>query len=152
MERTPEARQPSATDALLTRKQVADRLGISVSAVRRMEGKTLHPVRDDRGRLRFAPTELPRGPVTKRAPRRTASASPGEQAARVFEAFRAGHSLRHIVTRLRVEPRKVRELYAEWQLDLMGGERRREEEVQRRADAREQREQFAWMRALDPRG
>jgi hypothetical protein len=53
-----------------------------------------------------------------------------------------------MVTRLRVDPVKVRELYAEWQLDLATSEQQRREEMQLVAAAREQREQLAWARAL----
>jgi hypothetical protein len=72
----------------------------------------------------------------------------GELAARVFRAFVEGRGLRYIVTRLRVDPVEVRELYAEWQLDLATGEQQRREEMQLMAAAREQREQLAWARAL----
>jgi hypothetical protein len=135
-----------STDRQLTRSEVAIRLGISVSAVRRMEGKTLHPFRDDRGILRFAVSELPEARKatsstrTSAAPRVT-QPDAGEIAARVFEALAAGYSLRQIVTSLRVEPARVRKLFAEWHVDLVAGERARRETERTRADAREER---AW--------
>jgi len=43
---------------MLTRGQVAKRLGKSVATVRRLEGQALHPRRDARGVLRFDPDEV----------------------------------------------------------------------------------------------
>ena len=45
---------------MLTRGQVAKRIGRSIATVRRMEGHQLHPVRDDRGVLQFRPEEVER--------------------------------------------------------------------------------------------
>ena len=46
--------------AMLTRGQVAKRLGKSIATVRRMEGNELHPARDERGVLRFSAEEVER--------------------------------------------------------------------------------------------
>lgn len=43
---------------MLTRTQVARRLGRSLATVRRAEGKTLHPTVDGRGTHRFDPVEV----------------------------------------------------------------------------------------------
>lgn len=43
---------------MLTRSQVARRLGRSLATVRRLEGKELHPERDARGVHRFDPLEV----------------------------------------------------------------------------------------------
>lgn len=43
---------------MLTRGQVAKRLGKSVATVRRLEGRELHPRRDAKGVLRFDPDEV----------------------------------------------------------------------------------------------
>jgi hypothetical protein len=43
---------------MLTRGQVAKRLGKSVATVRRLEGRELHPRRDTKGVLRFDPEEV----------------------------------------------------------------------------------------------
>jgi hypothetical protein len=43
---------------MLTRGQVARRLGKSIATVRRMEGNELHPARDERGVLRFTAEEV----------------------------------------------------------------------------------------------
>jgi hypothetical protein len=45
---------------MLTRSQVAKRLGKSIATVRRMEGTVLHPRRDAGGVLRFDPVEVDR--------------------------------------------------------------------------------------------
>lgn len=45
---------------LVTRKQVAQRLGKSLATVRRMEGVLLHPTQDARGVNQFDPTEVER--------------------------------------------------------------------------------------------
>lgn len=45
---------------MLTRSQVARRLGKSIATVRRMEGVALHPQRDARGVQRFDPHEVER--------------------------------------------------------------------------------------------
>jgi hypothetical protein len=119
-----------------------------------MEGRTLHPQRDERGIMRFAESELPERKVrparatldraTRDEPK---SNRQGEVAARVFEAFASGMGLRHIVMKLRVEPAKVRQLFAEWHLDLIAGERQRRADVCARASLREQRAHTAWLRA-----
>src|SRR5437762_382841 len=46
--------------SMMTRGQVARRLGKSVATVRRMEGSQLHPRRDAGGVLRFNPAEVER--------------------------------------------------------------------------------------------
>lgn len=43
---------------MLTRAQVAERLGKSIATVRRMEGTELHPRRDAAGIHRFSPAEV----------------------------------------------------------------------------------------------
>jgi hypothetical protein len=147
----PQSQCAVVAEQRLTRRQVAARLGISASAVRRMEGKSLHPERDSNGIWRFSPSELRNVRTAQRTKKRLPAATTinaGEIAARVFEAFAAGHGLRQIVARLRVEPAKVRALYAEWQLDLAAGERKRRDAAQLAADAKDQRERIPWMRAL----
>jgi hypothetical protein len=60
-ERTESARERY----MLTRGQVAKRLGRSVATVRRMEGHELHPKRDADGVLRFDPAEVQRARVRR---------------------------------------------------------------------------------------
>jgi hypothetical protein len=134
---------PAAT-LRLTRKQVADRLGVSVFKVRSMEGKTLHPVREE-GVHYFAPDDVDAAVQTLGARRRHPQWSPGEVAARAFRAFGDGKDLHEIVEELRLPPEKLRALYREWrEPDLeqhevnrqrrarAESERKREEEDQRR--------------------
>lgn len=45
---------------MITRGQVAKRLGKSIATVRRMEGRDLHPTPDQSGTLRFDPDEVER--------------------------------------------------------------------------------------------
>jgi hypothetical protein len=148
MHDNPSQRDVSVTGQMLTRTQVAERLGVSVSAVRRMEGKTLHPVQDGSGRWRFASKELGDASAAKPKRRSLKRSDAGEMAARVFQALAEGRGLRYIVTRLRVDPAKVRELYSEWQLDLASGERKRREQAQLVSAAKDERRQMEWMRAL----
>jgi hypothetical protein len=130
----------------LTRAQVAARLGVSLSKVRTMEGRTLHPTivdgvhyfaRDEVDHLALSGPALPRG---------RARLDDGQIAARVFRLIDQGKELREIVEELEVPPRVIRDLYREWKTDFDEGEqqrrraeqeasdRRRSEELQREAD------------------
>ena len=130
----------------LTRAQVADRLGASVSTVRRCEGAQLHPTVDDDGTHWFDPAE-----VTALAASRANQAiargrirpqgdepekrTPGEIAALVFERFEQRQSHAEIVIGLRIEPALVRELFDQWCLGLTEGQlRKREPRVSREQD------------------
>lgn len=53
---------------MLTRGQVAKRLGKSIATVRRMEGNVLHPVRDRNGIFQFDPVEVERVAQVRRDP------------------------------------------------------------------------------------
>ncbi|MEM9488907.1 MAG: hypothetical protein AAGC55_07165 [Myxococcota bacterium] len=106
-------------------------LGVSVSTVRRMEGRQLHPTQTSSGVHVFDPDEVLKLASTSgqandsrpdRATRHKLSA--GELAAEVFERFEQRHSLSEIVRALRIEPRKVRKLYHEWRTSLERGELR----------------------------
>jgi hypothetical protein len=142
----------AAPSELLTRKQVADRLGVSVFKVRSMEGKALHPSRE-KGVHYFDPEEVAAvartfGP----RPRRGRERGDGEIAMLVFRAFEEGKDLRDVVLELVLAPEKVRALYREWRepdleehevrrrkLERIEAERRREEEDQRRHEQEMQR-------------
>src|SRR5437868_5565327 len=95
----------------LTRTEVAARLGLSTSSVRRLEGAQLYPVQDDRGVWRFDPVEVDRMSPIARAPSATRprrrAQSPGDIAARVFRLLDAGHDLTEIVVRARQTPALV---------------------------------------------
>jgi hypothetical protein len=93
--------------AKLTRRTVANRLGVSVSTVRRMEGIDLHPYQDERGVWCFDGLEV-EAIAAKQAPRpaKVRNSDAGQIAARVFEAFQAGYGLSDIVIELtRTPPR-----------------------------------------------
>jgi hypothetical protein len=136
----------------LTRKPVAERLGVSVFKVRSMEGKELHP--EVVGGVHYFDAEevavLARalGPGRWRA---GGERTEGEIAALAFSAFDEGRDLREIVEELAVPPEKVRALYREWRSpDLEQHEvarRRRERaEAERRREAEEQRQHDEQMR------
>lgn len=111
---------------LMTRAEVADLVGVSISTVRRWEGSQLQPVRDDRGRHLFHAEQvlaLAKAMVkSSGSGQRHDGISAGELAAECFERFAQRQSLHEIVTALRVEPRKVRRLYREWLTGLELGE------------------------------
>jgi DNA-binding transcriptional MerR regulator len=130
--------QDSLKDACLTRDDVAKRLGVSVSTVRRLEGSRLHPLITDKGVRRFKPGDVeqlaavlaaeqntPRN--AEKAAVRAVELTKGELAALVFERLEQRHSLAEIVIALRVPPDDVRELYHTWLVGLWAGELQRSE-------------------------
>jgi hypothetical protein len=145
-----EEHQDAATEPPLTRKRVADRLGVSVFKVRSLEGKALHPQRVN-GVHHFDPDEVDRLARTlgPRRQRLAAARTEGEIAALAYRAFDADKDLHAIVEELQVPPDRIRALYREWrQPDLAEYEtnkrkreraeaQRREEEAQQRRHDRE---------------
>ena len=124
--------------AALTRDDVAKRLGVSISTVRRLEGTRLHPLIDGKSVRRFKASDVERLAreleAEQRSPRnaqqavvRAAEMSKGELAALVFERLEQRHSLSEIVIALRVPPEDVRELYHTWLVGLWAGELQRKE-------------------------
>src|SRR5688572_10111513 len=121
---------------MLTRSQVAARLSISTSSVRRLEHVHIHPQVDDRGVWRFDSAEVEG--FALRHPRRAASSEPrvdddarvnsrrGRLAARVFRMFARDMSLPQIVVITGQPPDVIRELYREWSTSLFDGEWERE--------------------------
>ena len=87
-------RQPAST---LTRGEVAKRLNVSIATVRRMEGVTLHPTKDETGAHRFDPREV----ATVASTRSTRATASGEIAARACELFREGKGVTDVVIELR---------------------------------------------------
>jgi DNA-binding transcriptional MerR regulator len=125
-------------DATLTRDDVAKRLGVSLSTVRRFEGSRLHPLVTDKGVRRFKPADVEALAISLAAKRNTlrnaekayeraAELPKGELAALVFERLEQRHSLAEIVIALRVPPEDVRELYHSWLVGLWAGELQRKE-------------------------
>jgi len=130
--------QDDLKQASLTRDDVAKRLGVSVSTVRRLEGSRLHPLITDKGVRRFRPAEVeqlaavlaaeqntPRN--AEKAAVRAVELTKGELAGLVFERLEQRHSLAEIVIALRVPPDDVRELYHTWLVGLWAGELQRPE-------------------------
>jgi hypothetical protein len=139
----------------LTRKHVAEQLGVSIFKVRSMEGKDLHP--EVMGGVHyFDPEEvapLAWSLVGKRG-KATRQNDEGEIAALVFVAFDEGRDLFEIVTRLRIPPERVRALYREWrEPDLEQHEiaRRKRERLrdQRQREQAEQRLHEKEMKRMD---
>lgn len=109
---------------VMTRQQAADRLGVSVATVRRLEGGQLHPAVGLDGVRRFADEEVdalaakrpyrqPREP----APRGTApstSTISGDVAAGVFSDLAEGLPTASIVVTRQLSPEVVRRLHADW--------------------------------------
>jgi len=126
----------------LTRGQVATRLGISVSTVRRLEGAKLHPAIDsddvrwfEESEVASLAAEIANTTSAKRrggsAPTTTMTApgrSLGEIAALAFERFEQRQSLAEIVVGLRLAPETVRALFEQWNLGLTEGLQRTQRE------------------------
>lgn len=124
----------------LTRAQVAARLGVSISTVRRYEGDRLHPRVDENDVRWFDEKEVAAlaatlanesHPVRRRNREPAAgpaSRSSGEIAAAVFERLEQRQSLAEIVIGVRVEPSVVRELFEQWSLGLVEAHLQRERE------------------------
>jgi transcriptional regulator with XRE-family HTH domain len=117
--------QDASDRCTLTRQQVAARLGVSVSSVRRLEFAELHPVRGPNGALLFDPAEVDR--IPKRHPRasalrrqrrgdahRAVGRTSGRVAARVFQMFAKNWPLAQIVIATKQPPEAIRSLYHEW--------------------------------------
>lgn len=127
-------KDPSATR--LTRAEVAARLDVSISTVRRYEGSRLHPQVDeddvrwfDAKEVAALAAELANQPRTQQRRNAAASASAAqpqrsrnELAALVFERFEQRQSLAEIVIGERVEPDFVRALFEQWCLGLTEGQ------------------------------
>jgi DNA-binding transcriptional MerR regulator len=137
---SPRSRKKQGDDELrmaaLTRDDVAKRLGVSISTVRRLEGTRLHPSIDDKSVRRFKASDVERLAkdlqAEQRSPRnaqqavvRVAEIPKGELAALVFERLEQRHSLSEIVIALRVPPEDVRDLYHTWLVGLWAGELQR---------------------------
>jgi hypothetical protein len=119
---------------------VADRLGASISTVRRYEGELLHPELDETGVRWFDPGEVTKVAAmrankagTKTRKRRNGAESAptartaDEIAAQVFERLEQRQSLAEIVMGVRVGPEKVRELFEQWCVGLTEGQLKKSE-------------------------
>ncbi|HET7543824.1 MAG TPA: hypothetical protein VFK05_28325 [Polyangiaceae bacterium] len=100
---------------LLTRGQVARRLGTSLSTVRRMEGEQLKPIIGPRGVHYFEETEIQAVFVrVRRARMPDTEGADGVLAAAVFALFQRGADAVAIVKELREAPEKIEALFAHW--------------------------------------
>ncbi len=144
-EDTDVGQDPAEPSDRLTRKQVADRLRVSISKVRTMEGKQLHPIVEE-GVNYFTVAEV--DALLRRAPAKAKAAmSDGQLAARVFRLLDAGKNLRDIVTELEEPPERVRAFYREWSVpDFAEGERQR---VRRQREDEQRRQAEAWERSAE---
>jgi len=124
----------------LTRAQAAERLGVSISKVRSLEDKTLHPEVID-GVHYFARDEVDAiacsMPASTRGRRRL---DEGQIAARVFRLIDNGKEVREIVEELEVTPQLVRALYREWSMDFLSGEEERSRAAPAAAEERRSRQ------------
>jgi hypothetical protein len=112
----------------LTRAEVARRLGVSVTTLRRMEGTKLHPTRRADGVHVFDETEVESVLVTYRQVRsRTTrvTVEDGAIAARAFECFDQRVSVSEVVKRLEIAPERAAALQLAWsrlnRIDLNSG-------------------------------
>jgi hypothetical protein len=100
---------------LLTRGQVARRLGLSLSTVRRMEGEQLNPIVGARGVRYFEETEIQTVLVRVRRTRMPDDErADGALAAAAFTLFRNGVAVVAVVKELRESPEKVEKLFEDW--------------------------------------
>jgi hypothetical protein len=117
------ASEPAASAALalpsgklMKRADVARRLGLSQSSVRRMEGTVLQPIVGP-NRVRYFVEEHVEAVFIRI--RHTQSVEqtdiPGPLAAQVFERFRSGLNAVDIVKELRIDPELVEQLATDWQ-------------------------------------
>jgi hypothetical protein len=138
----------------LTRKQVADRLGVSVSKVRTLEGKSLNPIKID-GVHYFERAEVDAAALSM-GRKRAAHMTEGEVAAAVFRLIDNGKELREIVIELEQPPSTVRALYREWLDDFDAGEQRlrqseleaKREREERAAHKRDEADMRAYERSV----
>jgi len=100
---------------LLTRGQVARRLGTSLSTVRRMEGELLKPIIGARGVHYFEETEIQAVFVrVRRARMPDSERADGTLAAAAFALFRRGADVIAVVKELREAPEKIETLLGHW--------------------------------------
>ena len=100
---------------LRTRGQVARRLGMSLSSVRRMEGELLKPIVDARGVHHFEEAEIQAVFVRVRRMRAPHDEhADGALAAAAFALFRSGADVIAVVKELREAPEKIEALFVQW--------------------------------------
>jgi hypothetical protein len=109
------AMEAGASGRLLTRGQVARRLGLSLSTIRRMEGVQLKPIVGERGVRYFEETEIQAVFVRVRRTRvPDDERADGTLAAAAFTLFRNGADVVAVVGELREAPEKIERLFEHW--------------------------------------
>lgn len=98
----------------LTRRQVARRLGLSLSTVRRMEGGELTPIIDERGVRYFEATEIQAVFIRVRRRKPNSEHADGTLAAAAFRLFQSGADVVAVVKELREAPERIEALFAHW--------------------------------------
>jgi DNA-binding transcriptional MerR regulator len=98
----------------LTRRQVAERMGVTVSRVRAFDSKQLHP--RARGGQWFYNAEEVDDLISRRTKHRTAARiTSGRLTARAFRMFGEGkRNIRDLCIELETTPDQVDKLYEEW--------------------------------------
>jgi hypothetical protein len=99
---------------VLTRADVARRLGMSLSSVRRMEGKVLNPVVGARGVRYFAETEIEAVFVRIQTREFDAARTDSALGADAFALFRDGADPVEAVKRLEIVPDRAERLFRQW--------------------------------------
>jgi hypothetical protein len=122
----PAATTANAEPQLLTRAEVARKLGVGASTVRRLEGGALQPILGSDGVHRFDAGEVDAYRAVRGGQRRRknlpSKASPktapvraeGKHHARAFRLFEAGRSHAEVVIETALPSDLVRQLYVEW--------------------------------------
>lgn len=115
----PRAYAGPVPDGKLTRAEVARRLGVSRTTLRRLEGKSLHPSEGPGGIRFFEEREVEAFQITYRHSRSSASRredeqTSGDHAAEAFEHFDRGSSTVEVVKALRLHPDHVVALHDAW--------------------------------------
>ena len=101
-------------DKLMRRAEVAKRLGVSVSTVRRMEGKELQPVVGPRGVRYFSAAQVQTVTLSIEHEPVVDLADDGDVAADVFTLFDDGQGPVAVVKELRLPPSTVEALHVHW--------------------------------------
>ncbi len=104
----------ASAEVELTRDELANRLGVHKSKVRRLEkAKVLHPVLRN-GRYVF---DLKEVVAYERSQRKGPPSDAGQIAGRAFHLLREGKGFRDLVIELSIEPERARELCRSYALD-----------------------------------
>ena len=111
-----DADSPAGIDDWITRGEVAELMRVSITTVRRLQGRDLHPRRSAEGVFLFDPREVEEVRARRPPPPEEVQClGPGELAAAAFKLFRDGVDVRDAVIALQRLPTEVEALYADWE-------------------------------------